>query len=152
MATFPDIVTTRRDVDSPLDEALFLDFYNRDEGLSEHPFFLAFTEVSTTATSFTTLATFKLYIPVAAVRLVCAFQAKTVLGTGSYQWIIGALTSDTKTTTSATYVDTLRCTFADVTSVRGTEVTLELQVKNSGVNLTYAKQTDGPACRFLAVS
>lgn len=152
MATFPDIAAAARDVDSPGDELLFQNFYDRDEGLREHPFFLALAEVSTTSTTFVTVASFKLYVPISPKRLVLAFQARTVLGTGSYQFIIGALTSDTQTTTSTTYVDTLRCTFSDVSTVAGTEVTLSLQIKNSGVNLTYAKQTEGPACRFLAAA
>ena len=153
MATFPDIVSTRRDVDSPLEQQLFDDLYNRDEALSEHPFFLESAEVSTSATTFTTVKSWQVYVPAGAKKLVIAFQAKVSAGTGSYQVIIGALTSDTKTTTSASYVDTLRCTLSDVSTVRGTEVTVSLQAKNSsGANTTFAKQTDGAACRFLAAT
>jgi hypothetical protein len=150
MAPFNDIVATRRDVDSPLEEQLFTDYYDRDEGLRQAPFWAPLAEVTTSSTTFVTVASWKGYVPIWATKLVVAIQVKVNGVTGSYQAIIGALTSDTKTTTSLTYVDTERLTFSDVSTVQGTEVTISLQAKiSNGANIAYAKQTDGPACRFL---
>ena len=156
--TWVDIASTDRDVDSPHKQQNFDDLHTRDESLRAAPFFLGFSEVTTTSGTPVVVFSKSLYIPRWAVGLTVAAQYKT---SGSVSimaatWAIGgsAMTDGDdipEFTNFPTYDDTERFKITTLPSaLLGTRATLELTmyVFIDGSGTAHAKQTDGPACRF----
>jgi len=150
--TWTTIASTRRDVDSPAEEDLFTDFYNRDENLREAPFCLLFAEVSTASAwpTYATVLTSAVYIPAWASGITLAAQFKVTGSFALFQWFLdGTSVAAADSTTSATYDDSKRKTLAAIDeAIRGSVVDITLNLAQVG-GTAYAIQTDGPACRFI---
>ena len=156
MPTFPDIPTSDRDEDSPLDEDLFDNYHDRDEGLREQSFTLELSEVSTNSATYVTLADWRISIPLWAKIMKIVLDTKVVAATtGTYKALLDTSTaSDEPTDTKTAYDPTTPTviTFSDISSLApDTDALLELQAKNStggGGNLTYAQAIAGAVCYF----
>ncbi len=145
-----------------LDEDWIDAFHDADEDLRERPFYLELAEVQESDTAYAQKAAWKLYIPEAASgsslpgKLKVAFQIRISDATsGEVQFKIGALTSDEITTTNTSYgtEPVFWATFADVSTVKGTEVTLTMEAKRTGSTggspKILVREADGPASYFL---
>lgn len=79
---FPTIVSTRRDGESPVTQALLTDYHARDESLISQPIDTRFPEKVVNANVFTEMTRITLFLPAAvatvdgAVTLVFVFEAK----------------------------------------------------------------------------
>lgn len=153
---FTSIPSGRRDVDSPVEEQILTDLYDRDEALREAPFFFPFAEVSTASAfpTYATVLTKSIYIPTWAKGITMAAQFKKVGGAGCFmQWHLDGAIFDTSgdfTTSDSTYDDTKRITMAAIdTALRGTRVDVIIKLASLSGGTAFAIQTDGPACRFI---
>lgn len=137
---------------SDLDEDWVDAFYDADGPLRERPFYLEMAETSHSGTSFTLQKTWKLYIPASAARVAIAYQMKYSGGnTASGRAKIGALEGDTNVTSNSNYSDepVFWSVFSDLSSVVGTEVSLELWSRVSSSGTVFTREADGPVSYFL---
>ena len=150
--SFPDIVTGRRDVDSPWEEQMFTDLYDRDESLRVQPFFLEFSEVTTTSAfpTFVVMKTFELVVPAGAGKLNLAAQFKiTGAVLGQFKWRIGAAETTAETVLSTTWVREANTHELDVSALQGTTITLELMGNAFAGDTFHAKDANAPVCFWL---
>ena len=154
--TWVDIASTDRDVDSPLKASLFDDLVTRDDSLRQAPFFLGFSEVTTTSDTPVVMFSKSIYIPRWAIGLTVAAQYEITgaVPVGTFTWSIGGsgmTDGDSITATVVTYASTKRFTIDALPSaLLGTRATLELKgnIFAAGLATAFSKQVDGPACRF----
>lgn len=136
---------------SALDEDWIDAFYDLDLDLRERPFYLEMAETSHSSTTFAVQKTWKLFIPTSATRVSVAYQMKYSGGnSSSARAKIGALEGTTGVETTNDYSDepVFWSVFSDLSSVVGTEVTLQLWSRVVTSGTVFTRAADGPVSYF----
>ena len=159
MAAFTTLALADRDFDSPLNEDLVDPLNDRDEELRERPCYLEVAEFQRSVTAYIAAPgdkSWEIYVPETGNQLYVAFQARiNDATTGEVQCKIGALTSSEVSTSNTAYSTqpVFWCIFTDLSTVKGTEVQLDMYVKyttaTGGTPWIRVREADGPASYFI---
>ncbi len=141
--SFPGIVLSRRDGESPVTQQLIQDFHDRDEALISQPIDTRFPEQSVNSSVFTALATLNIFLPACVgtadgdVTLVFVFEAKAA-AVGNLCRVRAKLgaggtfveTANINATTYARFALTIPA--ADVAAAADSEVSLIIEGRYTG--------------------
>lgn len=145
--TWADIPDSEIDVGSTIRIEYFDVLRKNQAALREHSFLLRLDEQPTSppaADTWEKVFDFDgIWVPGWADRIIIAVEGRVDAGTGTLRFKLGAnFSGETAGFTNTTYdatVLTMDISGSDVTSLRRTIPAVELQAKNSGANVTYAR-------------
>lgn len=149
-----DIADADIDANSPMNTTLMTRLRDNQVALQEVPWWFDVATYAATpalANTFYLATSRAVFIPKSAKKGVLVVYLSTASGTATIEVRVNgtALTSDQKTSTSATPARK-ELTFTDLTSVRDSYVTFEVWVKSSVPASTTISADTGPTSRFAA--